>query len=72
VDVIVACLALADRDLGLLASAPWASPARMLDAAVSLLLVLWLGRFAGQVRARREAALREKVVPFRSRSIPPV
>jgi hypothetical protein len=44
----------------------------MLDAAVSLLLVLWLGRFAGQVRARREAALREKVVPFRSRSIPPV
>jgi hypothetical protein len=40
------------------------SGARLFDAAVSLVFVLWLGRFAGRLQARREAERRDKVVPF--------
>lgn len=40
------------------------SGARLVDAAVSLLFVLWLSRFAARLQARREAEWRDKVVPF--------
>ena len=40
------------------------SGARLVDAAASLLFVLWLSRFAGRLQERREADRRNKVVPF--------
>jgi hypothetical protein len=40
------------------------SGARLVDAAVSLLFVAWLSRYAGRLHLRREAERQEKIVPF--------
>jgi hypothetical protein len=42
------------------------SSARLVDAALSLLFVFWLSRFAGRLQKRREAERRCKVVAFPS------
>lgn len=40
------------------------SGARLVDGAVTLLFVVWLSRYAGRLRLRRDAERQQKVVPF--------